>query len=104
MFLFSLSASGHGGFFVYQLGRKVATIIADGEMYWFVEKNLPSSILPDEWFNVAFRWRADLGVQVSKKSMLEVFQTYPNVFSVILINEMIYSISHLRGYYACLIQ
>lgn len=49
---------------MYQLGRKVATIIADGEVYWFVEKSLPASILPDEWFNVAFRWKADLGVQV----------------------------------------
>ena len=75
---------------MYQLGRKVATIIADGEMYWFVEKNLPSSILPDEWFNVAFRWKADLGVQVSQTSTLEVFQTYSNILSVILINEMIH--------------
>mgnify|MGYP001803161908 CR=1 FL=1 len=88
---------------MYQLGRKVATIIADGEVYWFVEKNLPSSILPDEWFNVAFRWRADLGVQVSKSSPLEVFRTYI-ALSVVLINEMIYSISHLRRCYTCIIQ
>lgn len=49
---------------MYQLGRKISVIIADGEQYWLLEKNLPNAILADEWFNVAFRWRTDLGVQV----------------------------------------
>ena len=61
----NVSDGGHGGFYVYHIGKKVGVLIADGERFWSVEKNLPAVVEPDEWFNLAFRWSLVRGVQVS---------------------------------------
>ena len=40
-------------------------------MFWLVEKNLPQKIQANDWFNLAFRWRADKGVQLFINSELQ---------------------------------
>lgn len=64
LIIFYFIDGGHGGFSVWQLGRKFSVFIGDGESYWLAEKNLPNKILADDWFNLAFRWNKDLGLQV----------------------------------------
>ena len=55
---------GHGGLFVYHTGRQMSIMIANGTHYWLLEKNLPNTIQSGDWFNLAFRWRPDKGIQV----------------------------------------
>ena len=45
-------------------GRRVGVLIADGTDFWFVDKGLPSSVQANDWFNLAFRWSVEKGVQV----------------------------------------
>lgn len=59
-----VSDGGHGGFFIYQLGRKMTVLIGNGSAIWLAEKNMPATVQAGQWFNLAFRWRSDKGIQV----------------------------------------
>ncbi|XP_067933217.1 uncharacterized protein [Watersipora subatra] len=49
----------------------MTVLVANGSFSWHVEKNLPNAIQAGDWFNLAFRWRIDKGVQLFINSELQ---------------------------------
>ena len=69
--------NGRGGFCIMQTGQVITVVVANGEEFWKAETSLNKNKYMDEWFNIAWRWRADRGIQVEITSSLSMPLTLP---------------------------